>query len=1074
MSDELQAPKIDRRSSAEIVTQVEAMLEGLSGGAWRRSPATALDPLGALARIFGDMATQGIAAVNAIPEAALDAFLLLLGVRPQPPGPARVPLTFYLVDKAPDDAVIPAGTRVGATADDDDTSPDEIIFETEDELVVTRTRLIAGYVHDARVDRLDETSSVFCGWTAGDVALFAPRERGVHELYFAAPAALERVGVTSVALSIRLEKDVAIESLPLRWSIWDGAAWQPVEATASRTTISGSHFYVVKIASLPVLSRLDLAGHERAWLRARLDVEPLLSADETSGAAAVAAFPRIRAGTIDAISEGAGIRPTIALRDATKLDPSLDLVPFGEVPSAGTVFYVDGGDALSQAAGTKVTMAVSLALAAQAEGKTPVASADLRLIWELRNDAGGWTEIGRSSGSDDAVGDANPYTFSDGTLALTKVGQVTFTLPASVPEVKVAGQRGRWLRIRLAVGDYGAAERVAYNANSKTWELVQSTLRPPIIEAPVFAFKHEVKSIVYGPSLKGNLGSIVEITDALEAGWVRAFETRPAEMEGLCAEPTVYLAFDRAFPARPIDLFGLVYPPDPADTAPPEEMPSPVDRPRLVWEYLGPRGWTSLGVRDETDALRDRGRIRFVGPSTMNEVELFGRSAHWLRVRLRAGAFRSYPRVGRILLNTTWAAHALTRRLEVLGSSTGAPGQRFQTVAAPVLAGERVEVRERAEYTEYDLQALEAELGAERLTIERRSDGELKAAWIRWLPVASFEAAGADERVYVIDAASGLVTFGDGRHGRVPPKGDANLRMALYRTGGGPRGNRPVGAVNALKTTIRFVDSVANHEAASGGTSLEAAARVRARGPRVLRHRGRAVTAVDFHDLAIESAQEVVRAHVMTAKFNPIDMVVDLSALDSGAQGAPKTDARGWIVLDGTPEDTAAIGARAADVRVIIVPQSDADQPVPSLGLLERVESYLRERCAPPTRLAVSGPRWIKVTARVDLVASADAAADRLSTEVNAAIRRFLHPLTGGELGEGWDFGRIPRRSHLYRLITAIDGVSHIRDLELITDPPLPADTEALSEELRRALTGALIYSGDHEIVLTVPVEEVD
>ncbi|MCA9636756.1 MAG: hypothetical protein KC420_12075, partial [Myxococcales bacterium] len=91
-----------------------------------------------------------------------------------------------------------------------------------------------------------------------------------------------------------------------------------------------------------------------------------------------------------------------------------------------------------------------------------------------------------------------------------------------------------------------------------------------------------------------------------------------------------------------------------------------------------------------------------------------------------------------------------------------------------------------------------------------------------------------------------------------------------------------------------------------------------------------------------------------------------------------------------------------------------------------------------------------------------------------AAIRRFLHPLTGGELGEGWDFGRIPRRSHLYRLITAIDGVSHIRDLELITDPPLPADTEALSEELRRALTGALIYSGDHEIVLTVPVEEVD
>jgi predicted phage baseplate assembly protein len=466
--------------------------------------------------------------------------------------------------------------------------------------------------------------------------------------------------------------------------------------------------------------------------------------------------------------------------------------------------------------------------------------------------------------------------------------------------------------------------------------------------------------------------------------------------------------------------------------------------------------------------------IRFIAPEGMARVELFGRAGFWLRARWVAGAYRSLPKVGRILPGTTWAVHAFTRRGELLGSATGAPGLQLQTVAAPVLQGERLEIRERADGKAYDLAALQAAFGDDRLTVERDTEDAVTAVWIRWLPVPHFDASGPGDRVYVLDAATGVITFGDGRHGMIPPKGDANVRMSVYRTGGGQRGNRPVGAVNALKTTLRFVDSVTNHEAASGGTQAEAVERVRARGPRLLRHRDRAVTVDDYRDLALASAQEVVRAHVLTSKYNPIDMVVDLSALDLEAEGAPKTDAGGWVVLEGIPEDTAAVAVNAADVRVIIVPDDDADQPVPSLGLIERVEDYLRARGAPSARLAVSGPRWIKVTVRVDLVPETGSAADTLSATVEAAITRFLHPLTGGEEGDGWAFGRVPRRSHLYRLISAIDGVSHVRDVALITDPELPADAEGLDPQLRRALTGALIYSGDHEIVLTVPVEEVD
>ncbi|MEZ4384616.1 MAG: putative baseplate assembly protein [Nannocystaceae bacterium] len=1082
-SDDRRTPKIDPRGADEVAAEAEVMIEALLGGAWTPAPAGALDPLGALTRIFGDMAARAIDAVNAVPDAAFDAFLELLGVRPEPPAPARVPLTFKLVDDAPADALIPAGTQIGATADVDDASSDEIIFETERELVVHRARVAASFVHRPATDHLDETTATVVGAAPGARVLFDPATRGVHELYISCRAALERAGVTSVVVRMNLKEAHTSEDVTLRWAAWDGLGWRDLEADAAIVTEEGATIYRATLADLPALPLRELHGHEQAWLRARLDVEPHVSGAASSGADRVRAFGEIRGVTMDAVSAGGGVEAVVgepgewrgtpsarALRGATKLDPTLDMRPFGELPSVGASFAIDGGEALAQPAGTQVWIRTTNALGAG----TPAASADLVLVWEVRDADGGWTEIGRSDRDGEAIAGENTYSFVDGSKSLTVDGVVEFRLPATVPEAKIAGQKGRWLRIRLARGSYGAPERVAYDAQTETWGMAPSTLAPPLIECPRLAYKHVTAGLGAWPVLRANLGCVRDITEALASGWVAPFEVIPAEMPGAASEPTLYLGFDRAFAPRPVDLFALIHPPDPRDTQPPEGMPSPVDRPRLAWEYRGASGWLRLGVRDGSDSLRERGLIRFIGPEAMAPAALFGREGYWLRARWVAGAYRSLPKVGRILSGSTWAVHAFTRRGELLGSATGAPGLRLQTVAAPVLQGERLEIRERADARTYDLEALRAEVGDEQLTIERGADEAITAVWVRWLPVAHFDASGASDRVYVLDAATGVITFGDGRHGMIPPKGDANVRMAVYRTGGGPRGNRPVGAVNALKTTLRFVDSVTNHAAASGGTQAEAAERVRARGPRLLRHRDRAVTVDDYRDLALASAQEVVRAYVMTSKYNPIDMVVDLAALDAEAEGAPQTDADGWVVLEGIPEDTAAVAENAADVRVIIVPDDDASQPVPSLGLIERVESYLRERSAPSARLAVSGPRWIKVAVRVDLVPEPDAPADTLSATVLAAITRFLHPLTGGEAGEGWAFGRVPRRSHLYRLISAIEGVSHVRDVALITDPELPADAEALDPELRRALAGALIYSGDHAIVLTVPVEEVD
>ena len=128
-----------------------------------------------------------------------------------------------------------------------------------------------------------------------------------------------------------------------------------------------------------------------------------------------------------------------------------------------------------------------------------------------------------------------------------------------------------------------------------------------------------------------------------------------------------------------------------------------------------------------------------------------------------------------------------------------------------------------------------------------------------------------------LDPITGEVQFGpavrqaDGalRHyGAVPAKG-AHLRLSVYRTGGGTRGNVEVGKVRVLKTSVPYVSRVENRTPAVGGARPESLDDAKLRGPLVLRSRGRAVTAEDFIELTRQVAPEIARVHCVTADTGP-------------------------------------------------------------------------------------------------------------------------------------------------------------------------------------------------------------
>jgi predicted phage baseplate assembly protein len=245
----------------------------------------------------------------------------------------------------------------------------------------------------------------------------------------------------------------------------------------------------------------------------------------------------------------------------------------------------------------------------------------------------------------------------------------------------------------------------------------------------------------------------------------------------------------------------------------------------------------------------------------------------------------------------------------------------------------------------------------------------------------------------------------------VAPPGRSNLRAALYRTGGGTAGNRPAGYLAQLRTPVPYVDRVTNPEPAAGGAAAEPLDQVRVRGPRTLRHRGRAVTLADLEDLALEASPEVALARA-----------VPPAGLDE-----------------------------AGRVRVLIVPRGGRGRPVPSLELLDRVRAFLGERIPATVELEVLGPEWVEVAVTVEVAPVAPGAAGEVQAALSTGLAGFLHPLTGGADGAGWPFGRRPWRSDLYALAEAVPGVDHVRLLE-VRETPFPRTPYFL------------VYSGAHSV----------
>lgn len=453
--------------------------------------------------------------------------------------------------------------------------------------------------------------------------------------------------------------------------------------------------------------------------------------------------------------------------------------------------------------------------------------------------------------------------------------------------------------------------------------------------------------------------------------------------------------------------------------------PSSPEPPRLAWAYWNGTAWADLSVLDESESFSRTGLVEFLPPADFAKHPEFGLERFWIRAMRKSGDYSSPPRLQRLLLNTTMAAQTVTVKNEILGSSDQSEGQKFQTTRKPVLAGQQLEVRETEMPSAEEQTTIKNEESGSAITVVPDAAGRPQEIWVRWHEVPDFYGSGPRDRHYLIDHQTGEITFGDGMNGMIPPRGNGNLRMKQYQTGGGAAGNSAAGSIIQLKTTVPYVEKVINTEAAAGGAEAETTESLYERAPQSIRHRDRSVTTEDYEDLAMLASPGVARARCAPLR--------NLSA------------------------DPLGKALKPGQISVIIVPRTTDAKPLPDLELVNRVKDYLAEHGIPTAEVHVVGPLYVRVDVSVEIGLVSPEGASAVEQTVRQKLAEFLHPLTGGQDGRGWNFGRQPNRSDLFALIEGVPGVDYIKSLSL--------DDTGEDPDGKLKKTGRfLVYSGKHEI----------
>ena len=1014
----LPPPKVDTRTADDIVKWIKQQ---------EKFNELQNDQLSeALVRIFARYCEIIIERLNQVPEKNYRVFLNELGISRNPPIAAQAPLTFTLVKNAalPAPIVVPRHTRVAAAPGNGENSP--VTFETNQALTVTQAELVKIAAIDTYEDCYSDVSYLTSlNHEIDNIFPFKGTLPIRHELYIGVKNAIAENTVSNLQLvfSIPKQKSIFLDC-QLEWRIQSDSG--ELLITAENDTTDGlRQSGIISFKNLPKWQRSRKGGRNGYWLICRLvnSIQPA----ERNELNIIKDLPTINRIEITGYTYLAETQLDCAFINTVPIDLSKDFFPLGSIPHFGDVFYISSPGFANLEA--NVTLNIILTNSASNEKESPIPrvnqTGQATIQWEFWNGSY-WDDL-----------DCN-----DNTQALTEDGKVSFAIPAVFKETAVNGLKGYWIRARLVAGHYGFQERIEYGNQKEQGQnikFIPSTLAPPSMAAIKISTIKKFEPSKPVAVITDN-DFVISHFDIEKNRTLKPFQINQEPIRALYF---VFKAADKAMLAGyGLDLYfkinhvaeRIVYRGD-------------QQYPVLNWQYWNGSSWEMCKIRyDETQSFNVSGVVSLFIPddiaswgetdsslvegvisqdqfvvddeqTKLSQIEMKP-VTYGIRVVWVTGDYHYGPVLQRVLLNTVLAEQVLTLEGEILGSSNGIPNQVFFSARTPILDNFILEVKEphlpsSTEMNEYE--------NAPTNTTAKDSKA---GVWVRWHEVNDFLESGHSDRHFVVDRISGQIHFGNGDKGMQPPVGANNIRLRIYKTGGGSQGNKPANSITQLHTALPLIAAVTNHESAKGGQNIEDWDSVFERGPTYLRHRGRAVTARDFEDLAKISSPLVAKAKCFPLK-------------DLGAD----------FPLTGKP----------GDVSLVVVPRITDPEPRPSLDLLRHVWEFINPLRMQGTSLVLVGPDCLYINIQADIVPKYDSIEMDVVTVCRERLEAFLHPLTGGENTHGWDIGKRPHESDVYAVLESLPHLEFVRSLQV-----------TFHEERTGILESGnfLVCSGKHKITL--------
>jgi hypothetical protein len=582
----------------------------------------------------------------------------------------------------------------------------------------------------------------------------------------------------------------------------------------------------------------------------------------------------------------------------------------------------------------------------------------------------------------------------DYTDNLAKEDNIKFCVPKDLQPTDVVGRKNHWIRARLVGGDYGqeSVKVVTTTDTSTTPPTTTQTIirgkddiRAPYVSrlevrykvccplTPEFVIARDNAGLRDQTDVNRSAGSTVEYFIPLSTALQRAAGN---DASAHASDRALYLGFDTKLTGGPIQILFLV-----------DEGSHDAAYPLRVDALIGNR-FKPIVVKDNTRGLNESGTLEMTLAESPQQTELFGTTKYWLRVRpgVRLPSEDAWqPKVRAAYLNATWAIAAETQRFEQLGSSDGSPNQQFMLARPPVIEGSlKLRVLERL--GDEDIEKLRGKGVDIKDTFPNFP--ERRGCWVLWKEVDDPADEDAGERVYALDDATGVITFGNGLNGMIPPIGANVILAEEYQRGGGEAANRVTAwsQIN-LVTALSGVNAVMAPEGAAGGSDPQDADTTLRFAPPNLRMRDRALTLADFEMLALQFSRDVAQARALPAR-------------------------------DG--------------MRLIVVMRGR--NPKPNAQVIRELKAYLLAHASPSVGgrevVQITGPVEVVVRVELTLVVDAIESSGEVSRQARERVEKLLDAAAGGHDRIGWALGAIPTDTEI---AAELADIPHVESITSVT-----------------------------------------